>query len=89
MTTPSEVLPWQPGDVILSADRSLYIRVCDDNSGGGRWPWHDGVDCVPTDGYPTPEGGTADYLVQRPVTLLIRDGKPLGGVTIDDQRITP
>jgi hypothetical protein len=78
-------LPWQPGDVILSADRNLYIRAreCDVADG---WPWRSGVYDAPADGTGIGEGGTADSEVHRPVTLLIRDGLPLGGVTVDDHR---
>lgn len=87
MTSPKAVLPWQPGDVILSADRRLFIRSGDGSTGGGRWPWHEGVEYVPAGGPGGPEGGTPDEDVRRPVTLLIRAGRPLGGVVTDDRMI--
>jgi hypothetical protein len=76
------VLPWQPGDVILSADGHLYVRAREELTVGGMWPWHEGLGDVASETY---EGGTADADLKRPVTLLIRDGRPLGGVTVDDQ----
>lgn len=77
-----DVLPWQPGDVILAADGHLYVRAREELTVGGTWPWHDGLKEVTSAAY---EGGTADADVKRPVTLLIRGGQPLGGVAVDDQ----
>jgi hypothetical protein len=76
------VLPWRPGDVILSADGHLYVRAREERTVGGMWPWHEGVGEVVAN---TVEGGTADADVKHPVTLLIRDGRPVGGATVDDQ----
>jgi len=86
-TSLRDMLPWRPGDVILSADQRLFIRAHEGWTGNGRWPWHEGADSAPTNGYEAPEGGTEDADVQRPVTLLIRGGRPLGGVVIDDRTI--
>jgi hypothetical protein len=76
------VLPWQPGDVILSADGHLYVRVSEELTVGGMWPWHEGVSEVTPGTY---EGSTADADLKHPVTLLVRDGQPLGGVTVAGQ----
>jgi hypothetical protein len=76
------VLPWRPGDVILAADGHLYIRAREELTVGGMWPWHEGISDAASSTY---EGGTADADLKRPVTLLIRDGQPLGGVTVDEQ----
>jgi hypothetical protein len=77
-----DVLPWRPGDVILSADGHLYVRVREEHTVGGMWPWHEGVGEAVAN---TVEGSAADADVTFPVTLLIRDGRPVGGVTVDDR----
>lgn len=83
-----DMLPWQPGDVVMAADRSLYIRCSEGNDGGGRWPWSQGAGYVPEISDQGVGGGsTADEDVPRPLTLIIRGGLPLGGVVIDDRAI--
>lgn len=84
---PGGMLPWQPGDVVLSADLRLFMRAREGCNGDGRWPWCEGVGYVPVNELRAPEGDTEDSDVIRPVTLLIRSGRALGGVVIDDRTL--
>ena len=79
------MLPWRAGNVVLSADPRLFSRAHEGWNGGGSWPWCDGADYVPVNELHAPEGDTKDSDVIRPVTLLIRGGRALGGVAIDDR----
>lgn len=76
---------WHPGDVILDAAGNLRVR-----SAHHRYVW----------GYPdegslrdargnlqAPDGGLEDHDVPRPLTLLVRDGVPVGGRVIDEAGI--
>ncbi|MGW1553652.1 hypothetical protein [Streptomyces sp. NPDC002346] len=67
---------WQPGDVVLDADGALYIRA----SGNPVYPWGDANQHL--GGHI--EGGVADTDVARPLALLVRDGIPVGGRTINE-----
>ncbi|WDM16751.1 hypothetical protein J3S85_37955 [Streptomyces lavenduligriseus] len=73
---------WRPGDVVLDAAGNLRVR-----STHHRYVW----------GYPdegslrdalgnlaAPDGGLEDKDVPRPLTLLIRDGVPVGGRVINE-----
>ena len=82
-----DMLPWRPGDVVLSADLRLFTRANEGWNGGGRWPWCEGVGYAPVNEFHAPEGGTQDSDVIRPVTLLIRGDRAMGGVVIDDRTL--
>ena len=48
-------------------------------------PWCEGADYAPVSELHAPEGNTKDSDVLQPVTLLIRGGRALGGIVIDDR----
>lgn len=73
--SPSDVLPWQLRDVVLDANGNMWTRA-----EGDRWPWASGY----ANTVRLPEGDVADRFLKRPVTLLIRGGKPVGGVLVND-----
>lgn len=82
---PCDVLPWQKGDLILSADRKLWVRA-DDESVEAGYPWGEPPeqwDMARAGG----EGSVEDGYVRRPVTLLVRGGKAVAGIEIDDRAI--
>ena len=81
----SGILPWQTGDLILSADRKLWVRA-DTESVAQGWPWRNPPeqwDMSRAGG----EGSVSEEQIQRPVTLLVRGGEAIGGVVIDDRAI--
>lgn len=68
---------WRPGDVVLDADGNLRVR-----SARPRWVWD-----YPDEGRTrshVPEGGLEEHDVPRPLTLLVRDGLPVGGRVVDE-----
>jgi hypothetical protein len=75
---PEGVLPWQTGDLVLAADRRLYTRADPGCKGFDRWPWgHEGSD----------DPSVEEEYPKRPLTLLVRGGKALGGVVVDDSPV--
>ncbi|MFI6179800.1 hypothetical protein ACIA8R_29945 [Nonomuraea sp. NPDC051191] len=72
--TPEE---WQPGDLVIDNDGRLFVRATPQGEEAG-WPW----------GYPTeharaydggpvaPDGSVEEGYPTRPLTLLVRDGRP-------------
>lgn len=74
---PHHVLPWRTGDLILDAAGGLFQRADEDQVAEG-WPW----------GYAESSSGSVEEgHPRRPLTLLVRDGKPIGGTEIDDRAI--
>ena len=82
-----KVPPWWPGDVVMAADRRLYVRAHPARDGGGRFPWSEGVSYAasPDDFTNVPAGSIGDGYVPRPLVLLIRHGKPVGGLVVNDE----
>jgi len=78
----AEVLPWQDRDVILDARGTFYMRA----EAGGRysaeWPW--GYTDNITD---STEGAVAEDEPVRPLVLIARAGRPIGGIPVDDRVI--
>ncbi|MFJ6841364.1 helix-turn-helix transcriptional regulator [Streptomyces griseoluteus] len=75
---------WQPGDVVLDAEGNIRVR-----SDHPKWVWGYASEGPVRDrllgGRPTvPEGALEEHDVPRPLTLLIRDGQPIGGRTIEE-----
>lgn len=65
---------WRPGDVVIDARGAIRVR-----SDHPHWVWG-----YPDEGEPgqIPEGSLAEDEVQRPLTLLVRDGKPLTTIVV-------
>ncbi|MFF3249768.1 hypothetical protein ACFYWP_01890 [Actinacidiphila glaucinigra] len=72
---------WKPGDVVLDAEGNLRVR-----SEHPKWVWD-----YPNEGslrdrfghLTFPEGGLEEKDVPRPLTLLVREGRPVGGRQIE------
>ncbi|MEU1813212.1 hypothetical protein [Micromonospora aurantiaca (nom. illeg.)] len=76
-----DVLPadehWQTGDIVLAADRALWCRARDEDIAQG-WPWAYAGDHAPRSvGDHLPEGAVEEQRPVRPLTLLLRDGRPV------------
>jgi hypothetical protein len=68
---------WEPGDVVLAGDGSLYTRAEQHDVAQG-WPWANGAEYVPVAGVcPAPEGAVEEDYPQRPLVLLVRNGRPV------------
>ncbi|MCX4750962.1 hypothetical protein OG455_41510 [Kitasatospora sp. NBC_01287] len=74
MTQPT--LPWQPGDLVLAADGHLWVRAYPEDVEKG-WPWAHSAETVGAGSGAVEE----DYPV-RPLTLLVRDGRAVGGTVV-------
>jgi hypothetical protein len=73
---------WEPGDIVLAADRSLWCRAQDHDVAQG-WPWSSGPSTAPKDGQAVREGHAAEDDPVRPLTLLVRNGKPAAQILIE------
>jgi hypothetical protein len=62
---------WQPGDVVLDAQGDLWTRSAQHDVDQG-WPWA----YTYGSGRSVPEGSVSESCPARPLTLLIRGGKP-------------
>ncbi|QLE71122.1 hypothetical protein FGW37_05455 [Streptomyces rectiverticillatus] len=67
---------FQAGDVVMDANGDLWQRARDEDVAKG-WPW-----AYMTEGLGDAEGGLEEEHPARPLRLLIRDGRPLGGVQV-------
>lgn len=67
-------LPWRTGDLVIADDGQLWQRANEESVAEG-WPW------APPEGS---EGSMHESHPPRPLTLLVRDGKPVGGAQIDE-----
>lgn len=79
----ADVLPWQPGDVVLDARDFLYRRY-EPYDSDPEWVWgtvHETVQAQP-DPHLIHEDVPA-----RPLTLLIRSGKPVGGIAVNEPTV--
>lgn len=68
---------WRPGDVVLDADGNIRVR-----SASPQWPWdypNEGFTRDAFGGTSVPEGGLKDEDLERPLTLLVRDGQAVVG----------
>jgi hypothetical protein len=73
---------WQPGDVVLDAAGNLRVR-----SKHPKWVWDypgEGDTHDSFGGTAVPEGGLEERDVPRPLTLLVRNGVPVGGQLINE-----
>jgi hypothetical protein len=67
---------WEPGDVVLAADGSLWCRAAEHDIEQG-WPWAYCHGSAPRGGVAMPEGSVAEDYPVRPLRLLLRDGQPV------------
>ncbi|GIF75662.1 hypothetical protein [Asanoa siamensis] len=68
---------WETGDIVLAADRSLWCRAHHDDIAQG-WPWAYAAEYAPRrSGGSVPEGAVEEHVPVRPLTLLLRDGRPV------------
>ncbi|CDR15074.1 hypothetical protein [Streptomyces iranensis] len=72
---------WQPGDVVLTSKGELRVRA----SNNPVFPWGDPSQIL-WGGFGEThfEGGYADEDTDRPLTLLVRNGVPVGGLVINE-----
>jgi hypothetical protein len=76
---------WKPGDVVLDAKGDIRVR-----SEHPKWVWdypnegstHDALGRLMV-----PEGALEEKDVARPLVLLIRDGKPIGGQLVEENEL--
>lgn len=73
----NRVLPWQPGDTVMDQKGQMWTRV-DPRDGAHhvrlRWAY-----------VATPSTGSVEEeWPTRPMTLIVRGGKPVGGIEVDD-----
>lgn len=87
--SPTDVLPWRPGDVVLSADQRLSIRAREGQTGDGRWLWHEGVDDQnpPQGASPAVRGGVGPGPAGK--FWFARMRLPLGGLYRTPSRCPP
>ncbi len=68
---------WQPGDIVLDADRGLWCRAEQRDVAQG-WPWAYAPSRAPRrQDNNIPEGAVAEKDPVRPLTLILRDGRPV------------
>jgi hypothetical protein len=75
---PSELLPWQTGDMVLDAENDMYQRATDHDIAQG-WPWAN------VDGAITAqpgEGGLEESYPKRPLRLMARGGQLVNGCPV-------
>ncbi|MGN9786943.1 hypothetical protein ACTMTF_36355 [Nonomuraea sp. ZG12] len=69
---------WQPGDLVIDIRGRMFVRASGEDEGFGRpwgYPRHDTLDMS---GRPVvPEGAVEEHEPIRPLTLLVRHGRPL------------
>jgi hypothetical protein len=70
-------MPYQPGDVIADADGWIWTRGTQSSIREGLG-WSFGLKYLPVPGVrEPPEGHATDLAPTPPLTLLIRDGRPV------------
>ncbi|MGW1223115.1 hypothetical protein ACWD6O_34710 [Streptomyces californicus] len=73
---------WKPGDVVLDAKGDIRVR-----SDHPRWVWDYPDEGSTLDAFgatSVPSGGLEEQDVTRPLILLVRDGRAVGGVAITE-----
>lgn len=76
---------WKPGDVVLDAKGNIRVR-----SGHPKWVWdypNEGSTRDALGRLAIPEGGLEEKDVARPLVLLIRDGRPIGGQLVEENQL--
>ncbi|MEU8360132.1 hypothetical protein AB0C27_29385 [Nonomuraea sp. NPDC048882] len=69
---------WQPGDLVVDADGALFTRAGAGEDAERGLPWGRPAEVTRRDdgGVHVPEGVVAESVPVRPLTLLLRDGRP-------------
>ncbi|WP_157536194.1 hypothetical protein [Kitasatospora mediocidica] len=67
---------WQTGDLVLAADGHLWVRAYPEDVAKG-WAWAHSTEQVGAS-----SGAVEEEYPERPLTLLVREGKPVGGVRV-------
>ncbi|WP_149037870.1 hypothetical protein [Kitasatospora sp. MBT63] len=71
---------FRPGDLVLDGEGGLYVRASAEDEERG-WPWAYASDSgVPLESEQPNEGTLGEDHPKRPLTLLVRSGRPVGGV---------
>lgn len=66
--------------MVLDRTGGLWVRAAEHHGEQG-WPWAYCSGYAPRSGKtPPPEGSVCEDYPARPLTLLVRDGQPVGGV---------
>jgi hypothetical protein len=76
---------WKPGDVVLDAKGDIRVR-----SEHPKWVWdypNEGSTRDALGRLMVPEGGLEEKDVARPLVLLIRDGRPIGGQLVEENEL--
>jgi hypothetical protein len=69
---------WQPGDLVVDADGGLFTRAsAQDQDKGLPWGYPHGVARHVDGRTHVPEGEVGESVPARPLTLLLRDGRPV------------
>lgn len=77
---------WEPGDIVLDSNGSIYCRSNDTSEQERQWPWHVGCQYAPVRGEtPLPEGSVDEDHPVRPITLLVRNGHRVPNDTIPEE----
>ncbi|MFR9675876.1 hypothetical protein [Streptomyces sp. TR02-1] len=77
---------WEWGDVVLDSEGSVWQRASPDDQEQG-WPWRHGADITYDFVHVLPvvsEGSHREDDPARPLTLLVRQGRPVGMVVVGD-----
>ena len=71
-------LAWQSGDIVLDRVGGIYQRASAEDIADG-WAWCEGAESAldKFGGTYVPEGSVDEHLPARPLTLLVRDGRPV------------
>ncbi|MGI5216289.1 hypothetical protein [Nocardia sp. CA-290969] len=73
---------WQHGDVVIDDTGYIWQRADDADVARG-WPWAHGATVTVRDGHPiSGEGAVEESAPVRPLTLLVRDGKPVNTIVV-------
>ncbi|MFY1620091.1 hypothetical protein [Micromonospora sp. WMMD736] len=68
---------WLDNDLVIDAQGRLFVRADRDSIAEG-WPWAYAPDGAPMNpsSLPGPEGSVEETYPERPLVLLVRDGRP-------------
>lgn len=75
---------WEPGDLVIAADKGLWVRASEEDTAKG-WPWGYPYESA---GYPS-TGAVEEGHPVRPLTLLVRRGRPVTTIRYPEQTAEP